>query len=63
MEYIFVSCSKIECIETRKRNKFRTHTSHDIQLLNRSSQFTRPLYIAVCQFVKDEKERHIFPVS
>ena len=42
-------------------NKFTTHTSHDIKLLNRAPQFTRPLLMAACQFVKDKKEHHQFP--
>ena len=47
-------------IQVRARNKCRTHFSHNIQLLNRTPQFTRPLYIAVCQFFNDKKERHRF---
>ena len=47
-------------IQVRARNKCRTHFSHDIQLLNRTPQLTRPLYIAVCQIINDKKEHHHF---
>ena len=36
-------------------------TSQNIQLLNRTPQFTKSLSITACQFVKDQEERHHFP--